>query len=99
MIHHITTIGIGSPPDRDKVVAELDVGNVQFAEVNHESEIPIIEIYPGHDGVAMDLRVSRADRSDQPSAVPPRDRCRRKAGRWSDYSLPLVLREDPLASS
>ena len=46
----ITTIGIGSPPDREKLVAELDVGNGQFAEVNHESEIPVIEIYPCRDG-------------------------------------------------
>ena len=50
MIHQITTIGIASPPDRENLVAELDVGNVQFAEVNHESEIPVIEIYPRRDG-------------------------------------------------
>ncbi len=71
-MHQVTTIGIASPPDREKLVAELDVENVQFAEVNHENEIPVMEIYPLARRRAMDLRVSSADRRNQPSALPAR---------------------------
>ena len=43
-------VSIASPPDRDKLVAMIDVGNVQWAEINQESGNFQIELYPRQDG-------------------------------------------------
>ncbi len=41
---------ITSPPDRHSVVAEVYVGNTQFAELSVEGSSIICEIYPRHNG-------------------------------------------------
>lgn len=43
-------ISIASPPDRQKVVAQIDFGNEQFAEINQDTNIVHIELYPRSDG-------------------------------------------------
>jgi hypothetical protein len=43
-------IAIASPPDRDKLVAMIDYGHEQWAEINHESTDPVVELYPRRDG-------------------------------------------------
>ena len=43
-------ICISSPPDREKLVAEIFFGNVQWAEINQEHELLQIEFYPQPDG-------------------------------------------------
>jgi len=43
-------IGISSPPDREKLVAEISFGNVQWAEINQEREVLEVEFYPRPDG-------------------------------------------------
>jgi hypothetical protein len=44
------TITLASPPDRNKLVAELWVGDSQLAEVSRENGAPILEIYPNPAG-------------------------------------------------
>jgi hypothetical protein len=48
---------ITSPPDRERVVAELWLGNVQLAEVSNEDGTFRIEVYtpPGTNRVAIPL--------------------------------------------
>lgn len=41
---------IASPPDREKLVAELFFGSEQWAEINQESDSLVIELYPRRDG-------------------------------------------------
>jgi len=43
-------ICISSPPDREKLVAEIFINNEQFAELNQESNELEFEIYPKRDG-------------------------------------------------
>ncbi|MBO2533953.1 MAG: hypothetical protein CW342_13955 [Thermoactinomycetaceae bacterium] len=43
-------ICISSPPDREKLVAEIFYGDHQWAEVNQEGSVLQIEIYPRMDG-------------------------------------------------
>lgn len=43
-------IGISSPPDREKLVAEISFGNVQWAEINQERDALEVEFYPRPDG-------------------------------------------------
>lgn len=43
-------ICISSPPDRDKLVAEIFFGDVQWAEINQEEDTLQIEFYPRPDG-------------------------------------------------
>jgi hypothetical protein len=43
-------ITIASPPDREKLVAMIDVGDEQWAEVNQETAELQIEFYPRRDG-------------------------------------------------
>ena len=40
------TIGLASPPDRVKLVAEVMVDHVQLAEINQEHERLTLELYP-----------------------------------------------------
>jgi hypothetical protein len=39
-----------SPPDREKLVAMIDFGNEQWAELNEEADRGVIELYPRRDG-------------------------------------------------
>ena len=43
-------ITIASPPDREKLVAEVLCENEQWAEINQESATLQLEIYPRRDG-------------------------------------------------
>lgn len=42
-------ICISSPPDREKLVAEIFFGDMQWAEINQEKDILEIEFYPRPD--------------------------------------------------
>jgi len=41
---------ISSPPDREKLVAEIFFGDLQWAEINQEKDVLQIEFYPRPDG-------------------------------------------------
>lgn len=43
-------ITVASPPDRERLVAEIFFGDVQWAEINQEHEGFEIEFYPRPDG-------------------------------------------------
>ena len=43
-------IAISSPPDRERLVAEIFVGTDQIAEVNYETGEFSVELYPRSDG-------------------------------------------------
>ena len=43
-------VDIASPPDRERLVAQIMIGNEQWAEINQEQEELQIEIYPRQDG-------------------------------------------------
>jgi len=43
-------IDISSPPDREKLVAEISFDNVQWAEINQERDVLEVEFYPRPDG-------------------------------------------------
>jgi hypothetical protein len=43
-------ISISSPPDREKLVAEISFGDEQWAEINQEREALEVEFYPRPDG-------------------------------------------------
>ena len=43
-------ITIASPPDRDKLVAEIFFGNQQWAEINQEKGVLEAEFYSRSDG-------------------------------------------------
>lgn len=43
-------IAISSPPDREKLVAEIFFGDTQWAEINQERMAIEVEFYPRPDG-------------------------------------------------
>ncbi len=43
-------ISITSPPDREKLVADISFGNEQWAELNREGETLELEFYPKPSG-------------------------------------------------
>lgn len=49
-MQHKFHICISSPPDREKLVAEIFWGNDQWAEINQERENLEVEFYPRTDG-------------------------------------------------
>ena len=49
-MNHAPRISISSPPDREHLVAEIFIGDVQWAEINQEGEELEVEIYPRRDG-------------------------------------------------
>jgi hypothetical protein len=55
MIKKTLSISIASPPDREKLVAEIFFDNEQFAELNQESETLNIEVYPRRDNQVWQL--------------------------------------------
>ena len=42
---------IGSPPNREKLVAELYNGNIQFGEIHQEHDVLTLEIHPEPNGL------------------------------------------------
>ena len=53
-------ITIASPPDREKLVAMIDVGDEQWAEVSQETAELQIEFYARRDGKPWALSLSEA---------------------------------------
>lgn len=53
-------ICISSPPDREKLVAEIFFGDIQWAELNHEFEDIEIEFYPRPDGQPWRISLFKA---------------------------------------
>jgi len=49
-MEHDFRVSVASPPDRENLVAEIFVGNEQFAEVNQEQSALHVEIYPRQNG-------------------------------------------------
>lgn len=47
----IFRICISSPPDREKLVAEIFFGDTQWAEITQEREVLTLELYPRKDGL------------------------------------------------
>jgi hypothetical protein len=43
-------VDIASPPDRERLVAQLMIGNEQLAELNQEGQLLQLEIYCRRDG-------------------------------------------------
>lgn len=46
----IWRITVASPPDRERLVAEIFFGSVQWAEINQERDVLEVEFYPRSDG-------------------------------------------------
>ena len=46
------TVEIASPPDRERIVAEIWLDDEMIAEVNAETEKLVVELYPRPDGTA-----------------------------------------------
>jgi hypothetical protein len=53
-------IDIASPPDRERLVAQLMIGNEQWAELNQEHDELELEIYPRTDGQPWVLSLDSA---------------------------------------
>jgi hypothetical protein len=51
---------ISSPPDREKLVAELFFGDVQWAEVSQEQGVLKVEFYPRPDGQPWRISLASA---------------------------------------
>jgi hypothetical protein len=51
---------LASPPDREKLVAEISVDHEVWAEINQETEQLVLEIYPRRDGKAWVLQLNEA---------------------------------------
>ena len=56
-------ICISSPPDRDKLVAEVFFGDAQWAELNQEGEAIEAIFYPRPDGEPWRIHLEEAHRS------------------------------------
>jgi hypothetical protein len=53
-------ITISSPPDREKLVAEIFFQNEQWAEINQERDELLLEIYPKPDGGVWQIDLKEA---------------------------------------
>lgn len=53
-------IGLASPPDREKLVAEIFFGDMQWAEINQERGDLEVEFYPRTDGKPWELKYDDA---------------------------------------
>ena len=53
-------ICISSPPDREKLVAEIFFGDMQWAEINQEHVDFEIEFYPRPDGKPWSIPYAKA---------------------------------------
>ena len=49
------SIDICSPPDREKLVAQIMYDHVQWAEVQQEGATIVLELYPRPDGTPWEL--------------------------------------------
>ena len=60
-------ICISSPPDREKLVAEIFFMDVQWAEINQEKDVLQIEFYPRPDGqpwrISFDDAITALDKA------------------------------------
>jgi hypothetical protein len=54
------SVDIASPPDREKLVAELFYDREQWAEINQDSGTLRLELYPRRDGKPWDLPFDEA---------------------------------------
>src|SRR5258708_37791673 len=53
-------IDIASPPDREKLVAQLSYDSEQWAEINQESTQLTLELYPRRDGQPWEFSFDEA---------------------------------------
>ncbi len=53
-------MGIASPPDREKLVAELFYDDEQWAEIHQESEQLTLQLYPRRDGQPWEFSFDEA---------------------------------------
>lgn len=53
-------IETASPPDREKLVAQIMIGSEQWAEINQEKQTIELEIYPRQDGSPWILDLEEA---------------------------------------
>jgi hypothetical protein len=51
-------IDIASPPDREKLVADIFFGTEQWAELNQEDGVLKLEVYPRRDGRFWELSLA-----------------------------------------
>jgi hypothetical protein len=54
------TVSLASPPDREKLVAEIMCDDEQWAEVHQENEDLTLEVYPRRDGQPWTLSYKEA---------------------------------------
>lgn len=53
-------VTIASPPDRENLVAEIFIGDIQWAEINQRGEVLEVEFYARPDDVPWRLPFSLA---------------------------------------
>ena len=82
-------IEICSPPDREKLVAQIMIDHEQFAEINQESEKLVLEVYPRRDGMPWNLSLDDA----MNSLVVAKARLAGR-GEQSDFDVTSNQRED-----
>jgi hypothetical protein len=56
-------ICISSPPDREKLVAEIFIGDQQWAELNQEHGTLSVQFYPRRDGQFWELSLDVVSRA------------------------------------
>jgi hypothetical protein len=54
------SVDIASPPDREKLVAQISYDREQWAEVNQESGSLTLELYPRQDGKPWEFSFDEA---------------------------------------
>jgi hypothetical protein len=54
-------VSISSPPDREKLVAEISFNNIQWAEINQEGTELRVEFYPRPDGKPWNISLADAE--------------------------------------
>jgi hypothetical protein len=54
------SVDIASPPDRDKLVAQISYDREQWAEIHQESESLTLELYPRLDGKPWEFSLDEA---------------------------------------
>ena len=54
------TVNLASPPDREKIVAEVFCDDEQWAEVHQEKKDLTLEVYPRRDGKPWALSYDEA---------------------------------------
>jgi hypothetical protein len=54
------TVDLASPPDREKLVAQISYGREQWAEVHQEADALTLELYPRRDGKPWEFSFAEA---------------------------------------